>query len=296
MPPGLLETALPAPQDPDARASADTLLPGHRPPAAATHGRFVPRPPSAPNPRRPVREPPRPATKLCQGKSRLCAQRGPGPSAHSPAICPHRRGPRGPHTAGPDVVVCSSAPPQARAPLHAALREKMRRPQLVTRRTQAADSPSAHTQRHMGPPHLLLPQGQTDRSIRAVYFQLRETPNRSGDLLLPQHLPLSFHHLHCGIVSSALKKITIFPPCSSLSFSLSSQLAPKKKMPSPHCVTLFTSLGIPAAFPPGSCSHSQEPAFDAAKATTPESPRQPPPPLSAVWPSPPPSPPDSVLC
>lgn len=34
MPPGLLETALPAPQDPDARASADTLLPaaGHRPP------------------------------------------------------------------------------------------------------------------------------------------------------------------------------------------------------------------------------------------------------------------------
>lgn len=83
-----------------------------RPPAT---GRFVPRPPSAPNPRRPVREPPRPATKLCQGKSRLCAQRGPGPSAHSPAICPHRRGPRGPHTAGPDVVVCSSAPPQARA-------------------------------------------------------------------------------------------------------------------------------------------------------------------------------------
>lgn len=116
MPPGLLETALPAPQDPDARASADTLLPGRRPPAAATHGRFVPRPPSAPNPRRPVRKPPRPATKLCQGKSRLCAQRGPGPSAHSPAICPHRRGPRGPHTAGPDVVVCSSAPPRARAP------------------------------------------------------------------------------------------------------------------------------------------------------------------------------------
>lgn len=33
MPPGLLETALPAPQDPDARASAYTLLPAsHRPP------------------------------------------------------------------------------------------------------------------------------------------------------------------------------------------------------------------------------------------------------------------------
>lgn len=41
MPPGLLETALPAPQDPDARASADTLLPGHWPPAT---GRRHPRP------------------------------------------------------------------------------------------------------------------------------------------------------------------------------------------------------------------------------------------------------------